>query len=206
MSKVFNKRMSSQEAQKLAEAATKAELESLNKEIKEQHKNNMKSTDDDPSDFDFDVSSDDDSASSEDTPKIGKSKYTVMSMQDRMYVDNQTLWKKNKNLQMLNDKLENKIHYIQLDYNNCRIELSETKGKLKEYKLAHQNVRFMKKLLIIYTLLIGCFVFEKLTSVSLVDLVIICAYNLFVYFINIIQNVYLDSFQTITKYYLKVAA
>ena len=55
-------------------------------------------------------------------------------MEDRMYDDNQKLWKKNQDLRKDLEKMNKQFRYLQYDHNNKCIEISVLGDKIESYK------------------------------------------------------------------------
>ena len=128
-------KMTTEEVDKISAEKTRIELEKLQNEIKKTNafeKNNYKS----PSDIESVSSSSEDSLDMSEEVKPRKKK-VHMSMEDRMYNDNQKLWKKNQELKIELERSSKQLRYLQYEHNNKSIEITEMKKKVLDY----QNIR-----------------------------------------------------------------
>ena len=94
-------------------------------------------------------------------------KTKMISMKNRMYIDNQLLWKKNKKLVSENRKLDKHIRYLQLEHNNVIVDISNDNTKYKELC---KNVKYYQYSNILCIL----FMFEYTTNFYILHTVYEC--------------------------------
>ena len=132
-SHIANK-MTADEAAKISAEKTRIELEKLQHSIKNTNafeKNNMKT----PSDIESSCSSDGSESDIEVSshPMRKPKQYKHMSMEDRMYNDNQKLWKKNQELKLELERTGKQLRYLQFEHNNKCLEISNLNGKMIQF-------------------------------------------------------------------------
>lgn len=129
--------VSPEEAAKMTEEKTKQELEKLQQTLKaqgpkfEDYKNPSDIEDDDSSQSwcsESDTESDSDSESDYVKKPKRKAKHPV-SMDTRMYNDNQKLWKRIQKLEGALSKSDKELRYLKYEYNNKCIEITELQDK-----------------------------------------------------------------------------
>lgn len=105
----------------ISEEKTRIELEKLHRDIKNENNQDYVSETSN-SDIETDTN------------------YNSISMETRMYIDNQNLWKKNHILNTKIEKLNNKLRYLNYEYNNSCVDISDLKNDLAKYK----NYKYLK--------------------------------------------------------------
>lgn len=124
-----------EEASKMSEEKTKKELEKLQQTIKEQgsqFENDFKNPSDiEDSDHSWSSESETDSESDseyERKPKR-KTKGSGSGIDNRMYNDNQKLWKKIQKLEGALAKTDKELRYLKYEYNNKCIDITKLENK-----------------------------------------------------------------------------
>ena len=124
-----------EEAAKMSEEKTKQELEKLQQTIKEQgsqFENDFKNPSDiDDSDHSWSSESDteSDSESEYERKPRHKKKDKVSGIDNRMYNDNQKLWKKIQKLEGALAKSDKELRYLKYEYNNKCIDITKLENK-----------------------------------------------------------------------------
>lgn len=124
-----------EEAAKMSEEKTKQELEKLQQTIKEQgsqFENNFKNPSDiEDSDHSWssESESESDSESEYERKPRRKTKGSGSGIDNRMYNDNQKLWKKIQKLEGALAKTDKELRYMKYEYNNKCIEITELQNK-----------------------------------------------------------------------------
>ena len=128
-------KMTVDEAAKISAEKTRVELEKLQKTIKDtspfEHINKMKT----PSDIEsFGSSCNSDNAEEINSHPTKRKRITnIPTMEDRMYSDNQKLWKKNQELKLELERTGKQLRYLQFEHNNKCIEISNLNNKMIDY-------------------------------------------------------------------------
>ena len=122
-------KMTTEQAAKISAEKTKIELQKLQQAIK--NTNAFEKTYKNPSDIESDCSSDQSVVSDNYTRKHKKRHFT---MEDRIYNDNQSLWKKNQELKTEQEKTNKQLRYLQFEYNNKCLEITSLSKKIEEFK------------------------------------------------------------------------
>mgnify|MGYP001058566150 CR=1 FL=1 len=128
-------KMTTEEAAKISAEKTRIELEKLQENIKKTNafeKNDYKN----PSDVESVTSSSGSTDSvSDHFPKHKNRKQKHISMEDRMYNDNQKLWKKNQELKMELERTSKQLRYLQFEHNNKCLEITNINKKVTDYQI-----------------------------------------------------------------------
>lgn len=120
-----------EEAAKMSEEKTKQELEKLQQTIKEkgsQFDNDYKNPSD-IDDSDHSWSSESESDSDSEYERKPKRKTKVSGIDNRMYNDNQKLWKKIQKLEGALAKSDKELRYLKYEYNNKCIDVTKFENK-----------------------------------------------------------------------------
>ena len=127
-------KMTVDEAAKISAEKTRVELEKLQKTIKQTNAfemNNVMKTPSDVESIGSTIDSDDDEIS---THPVRRSKQMPrLTMEDRMYNDNQKLWKKNQELKAELEKTNKQLRYLQFEHNNKCIEITSMNNTMKQF-------------------------------------------------------------------------
>ena len=120
--------MTSEQAAKISADKTKIELEKLQETIKET--NPFEKIVETPSDIEFSCSSEE-----EVTSKTSKRPRYMgnVSMEDRIYDDNQRLWKKNQLIKTELEKKTKQLRYLQFQHNNVSFDNKILKNSISEF-------------------------------------------------------------------------
>ena len=133
-SHIANK-MTADEAAKISAEKTRVELEKLQKTIKQTNAFEMNNAIKTPSDVESicsTIDSDDEEEIS--THPVRRSKQMPrLTMEDRMYNDNQKLWKKNQELKSELEKTNKQLRYLQFEHNNKCLEITSMNNTMKQF-------------------------------------------------------------------------
>ena len=127
-------KMTADEAAKISAEKTRVELEKLQKTIKDNNAFENVQKMKNPSDVEsIGSTSDEDIDDITSHPVKRKRVSNTLTMEDRMYSDNQKLWKKNQDLKLELEKTSKQLRYLQFEHNNKCIEITNLNTKLKDY-------------------------------------------------------------------------
>jgi hypothetical protein len=122
-----------EEADKMSEDKTKQELEKLYQTIKEkgsQFENNFKTPSDiEGTDQNWSSESETDSESDREYERKPRRKTRGSGIDNRMYNDNQKLWKKIQKLEIAVAKSDKELRYLKYEYNNKCIDITKLESK-----------------------------------------------------------------------------
>lgn len=189
---MFNDKMSVSEAEKLKEKTTQEQLAQLAKSIQEAANKPMELTipdDNIPLDEESSTDSSDYIPPAEKKRKHSKHDISVLSASDRIYQDNQNLWKKMNKTSAALERIEERLRYVQLDLNNKHVECDKAHAEVGRLKsvckmqlTAAKLIEYKYKALMVY------FALMTLANVSLI-LYTFAGVNLFVVTYNWIGEI-----------------
>ena len=109
-----------------------------------------------------------------------KAGIAVLSASDRIYMDNQNLWKKISKISAECERFEERLRYVQLDLNNKHVECDRHVAEIERLRQTHRRQRDMlarssndlARAVFWCTLacsVSGGYIFHDLTGVSILD-------------------------------------